>query len=294
MAKKIDKAARLDAIRLAATKAKEPDMTNSKYAGMSQADRNLASTRDAGLASGRRTVEAAPVREVPLSEYKPAPSLRPDAQRYGPATIEGILTQAKASRAKAAAKPKTPSGAIQGPAVTARAPKLRSTSVPSRVTPPMDVRTSAPKPVVVKTQRTGKAATPKFRGAPPIASKMTPPMDARTSAPRPVVVSTKRTGKPAAPKFKGAAPIVSKMTPPMDSRSSLPKRVSVSTQRVGKPVAPAPVKAPAPKMEAPVAKPRFGAGAGLLGAGMIMQGAAGIYDSYVRDQERKSRQAKKK
>jgi len=252
MAKKIDKVARLDTIARAAAKVNASDDSNSKYASMSQADRNMASTRDASLYSGRRTMEVAPVREIKVSDYKPAPSLRPDAQRYGPTTIEGILTQAKASRAKAAAQPKTPSRAIQGPAVTARAPKLRSTSVPSRMTPPMDARTSAPKPVVVRTQRTGKHTVP----------------------------------KPA--KFRGAPPIVSKMTPPMDSRSSLPKRVSVSTQRAGKPVA------PAPKIEAPVAKPRLGAGAGILGVGMIMQGAAGVYDSYVRDQERKARQAKKK
>lgn len=204
MASKKKKADRTAAIRAAAEKAKtmsrEELATESAYGKLSPQDRNLAATRDASLNTGRRAVEAAPVREIDPSTYVPQQPKRP-ALIYGPpdkpapreapraasrpapaqsraAAVEQVLQTAKRKKREAAAAPKLPSGAKAGPAVEKAAAALVQPSKP-------------------KAKPAAKKAAPKKAAAP--ASKPAPAKKAPAKA-----VPAK--APPASPAAPAAAP----------------------------------------------------------------------------------------
>lgn len=93
--------------------------------------------------------EAAMGGEVKVYTPSPSPSAKVDA----------ILDKAKAARKRAMPVPKQASGNA--------APKLRDTFVASRMTPPMDARTSA-KPITVRTRREGKPLAEAFNRMPAV------------------------------------------------------------------------------------------------------------------------------
>jgi hypothetical protein len=95
--------------------------------------------------------------------YVPEPAQPvPRGTRPAPRASDSVLDKAQARRARATPAP--PSGAVTGP-------RLRQGYRPaSRVSPPMDVRTSVPQPVTVRTKRTPPQTPPRLRagaGAPP-------------------------------------------------------------------------------------------------------------------------------
>lgn len=269
MAKKPD---RLAATRAAAEKSKSimpKDVPlETPYDNLDASARNAAMTRDAGLSTGRRQIPVAPVRDIDPSTHKPAPTTKgmPPVAQPKKVDVEGILRTARANSLAATPAKKPPSGAITGPAVKKAAPKLRNPSgVRSRMTPPMDARTSAPKPVVVRTQRTGKPAKPAPKLKPSAtrpASRMTPRMAGNTAAeafnraptpfentPARVTQMKAAPGSAADMAFTGIKPKMAAAAPPRP-----PKMRGMSTGRI-------------------------------FGIGMAIQGIGNIANSYVANKD---------
>lgn len=207
MASKKKKADRTAAIRAAAEKAKtmsrEELATESAYGKLSPQDRNLAATRDASLNTGRRAVEAAPVREIAPSTYvpqqpkrpaliygapdKPAPrgapraTSRPSPAQSRAATVEQVLQTAKRKKREASAAPKLPSGAKAGPAVEKAAAALVQPSKPKAK--PAAKPAPSPAPAAKKAAAKPKAVPAKAPPASPAAPAASP-AKASARAPR--------------------------------------------------------------------------------------------------------------
>lgn len=258
MASKKKKPDRTAAIRAAAERVKarsrEEIATESAYGELSPQDRNVASTRDAGLNTGRRAVEVAPVRDIDPSTYvpqqpkravspiygvtdRPAPqeapraASRPSPAQSRAASVEQVLQAAKRKKRAASAAPRLPSGAKAGPAVEKAAEALVQPSKPKA----RSAAKPAPSPAPAKKAAAKKAARPAAKKAPARAPK--PPAPAPQAAPAPAPAAT-------------------------------------------------PAKAPAPRK-----LPRFGGGT-MLGLGAMANAAAGFYDSYTREKARKERKGK--
>lgn len=321
MANKKKKADRTAAIRAAAEKAKtmsrEELATESAYGKLSPQDRNLAATRDASLNTGRRAVEAAPVREIDPSTYVPQQPKRPaliygapdkpaprEAPRAAPrpapaqsraASVEQVLQAAKRKKREASAAPKLPSGAKAGPAVEKAAAALVQPSKPKAK--PAAKAPQARRSVLDEQEARSRARQTETDRK--IAQRKSKLANARTDAEllaafreiqaeRTSAREAKAPAKKAAPKAAAQAP---KPAPAKKAPAKkAPAKAVPAKAPSASPAAPAasPAKAPA---RAPRKLPRFGGGT-MFGLGAMANAAAGFYDSYTREKARKERKGK--